>query len=127
MQQKDGRLPILKKRLKELQGDMYATDFAKKLGLSRATVGFYLNGDRIPDSETLIQICQRCNVSADYLLGLTDVKHLGDPDKRVICDATGLSEEVVDLLMADHGSANPSHLAFLVGAFLTAITTGKME
>lgn len=44
MQQNGGRLPIMKMRLKELQGDMSATDFAKKIGLSRQTVGFYLNG-----------------------------------------------------------------------------------
>lgn len=65
-----GRLPELRTRLRELQGDMSTTDFAEKLGLSRQTVGFYLNGNRIPDSETLIQICKACHVSADWLLGI---------------------------------------------------------
>ena len=65
-----GRLPGLRSRLAELQGNMSTTDFAQKLGLSRQTVGFYLNGDRIPDSETLIKICKSCNVSADWLLGI---------------------------------------------------------
>lgn len=65
-----GRLPELRARLRELQGNMSVTDFADKLGLSRQTVGFYLNGNRIPDSETLIQICNACQVSADWLLGI---------------------------------------------------------
>lgn len=70
MKKKD-RLPIFRQRLNELLGDMTTTEFAKKVGLSRQTMGFYLNGDRIPDSAILIQICKTCNVSADYLLGLS--------------------------------------------------------
>lgn len=97
MQQKEGRLPVMKERLKELQGGMSATDFAKKIGLSRQTVGFYLNGDRIPDSETLIQICQNCHVSADWLLGLSTEKTL-DGSAQSASRYTGLSGEVVAFL-----------------------------
>lgn len=72
--QKPNRLPVLRERLNELLGGMSSTEFAKKIGLSRQTVGFYLNGDRIPDSETLLQICEKCGVSADWLLGLAKEK-----------------------------------------------------
>ena len=65
MEEKEGRLPVMKERLKKLQGGESVTDFAKRLGLSRQTAGFYLNGDRIPDSETLMQICRSSRVSAD--------------------------------------------------------------
>ena len=68
------RKPVFRDNLRELMGDLSVTDFAQKIGLSRQTVGFYLNGDRIPDCETLVQICSKCDVSADYLLGLTDIK-----------------------------------------------------
>lgn len=94
MQQNGGRLPIMKMRLKELQGDMSATDFAKKVGLSRQTVGFYLNGDRIPDSETLIQICRSCNVSADWLLGLSFEKTV-DSSLQGACAYTRLSADAL--------------------------------
>lgn len=77
-----GRLPSLRIRLRELQGSMSTTDFAKKLDLSRQTVGFYLNGERIPDSETLIKICTRCNVSADWLLGI-ETEELGLSQKAI--------------------------------------------
>lgn len=81
-----GRLPELRARLRELQGNMSVTDFADKLGLSRQTVGFYLNGNRIPDSETLIQICNACHVSADWLLGIEK-------------EDLGLSHKVVEQLI----------------------------
>lgn len=96
--EKKDRLPIFRKRLNELLGDMTTTEFAEKVGLSRQTMGFYLNGDRIPDSATLIQICEACNVSADYLLGLSDVS---SPDIQIqeIVKATGLSEKNVNFLI----------------------------
>ena len=96
--EKNDRLPIFRERLKELMGDMSITEFAGKIGLSRQTMGFYLNGDRIPDSETLIQICKTCNVSADYLLGLSKVR---SPEMKIqgIVAATGLSEENVNFLI----------------------------
>lgn len=46
------------------------TEFSKFLDMSRQTVGFYLNGNRVPDALTLIKIAEKCNVSADWLLGL---------------------------------------------------------
>ncbi|MEF2838612.1 MAG: helix-turn-helix transcriptional regulator [Oscillospiraceae bacterium] len=89
------RMPVLREKLLEQQGDdMSATDFADKLGLSRQTVGFYLSGKRIPDSETLAQICERCNVSADYLLGLSDDPNIKSPT----IDQLGLSPGAVKQL-----------------------------
>ena len=89
------RMPVLRQKLLEQQGDdMSATDFADKLGLSRQTVGFYLSGKRIPDSETLAQICKRCNVSADYLLGLSDDPNIKSPT----IDQLGLSPGAVKQL-----------------------------
>lgn len=95
--QQNGRFPTFKKRLNEMLGDMSVTEFAKKLGLSRQTVGFYLNGDRIPDVETLAQICDKCKVSADWLLGLSDFMCV-DPNIHMICEYTGLSEKSIHAL-----------------------------
>ena len=78
----NGRIPVLRARLAELQGSMTTTEFADKLDLSRQTVGFYLNGERIPDSETLIKICKNCKVSADWLLGL-EAEELGLSQKAI--------------------------------------------
>lgn len=91
------RLPIFTKRFRELQDYRPNTEFADFLGISRQTVGFYLNGDRIPDSEKLKQIAERCGVSSDWLLGLTDIR-TPDTGIRSACDVTGLSEASISTL-----------------------------
>lgn len=64
------KLPIFAERLAELKGGMSAPEFATVISVSRQTVNFYLRGERIPDAETLCRICERCGVSADWLLGI---------------------------------------------------------
>lgn len=93
----NGKLPIFKNRLEGIKGELSVTDFAEKLGLSRQTTGFYLNGNRIPDILTLRQICEECNVSADYLLGLSDVKS-SNLDVKAAVELTGLSEASIQYL-----------------------------
>lgn len=88
------RFPIFRERFRELQGDRSNTEFAELLGISRQTVGFYCNGDRIPDALGLKEIALTCGVSADWLLGLSDVK-TNDIKLREICEATGLSERAL--------------------------------
>lgn len=85
------RFPIFRERFRELQGDRSNTEFAEFLGISRQTVGFYCNGDRIPDALGLREIAEKCKVSSDWMLGLSDVK-TNDIKLREICEATGLSE-----------------------------------
>lgn len=92
-----GKLPVFRERLRNLQGDLTTTAFAEKLGLSRQTIGFYINGDRIPDILTLRQICEKCDVSADYLLGLSDILTSNATAQSAI-EYTGLSEDNVDFL-----------------------------
>lgn len=66
-------VPAFHKRLSELKGDMMLIDFSNQFGLSRITVGSYLNGKSIPDILTLYMICKHYNVSSDWLLGLSDI------------------------------------------------------
>ncbi len=47
-------------------------EFAKKIGISRSTIGMYETGAREPDFETLEKIADFFNVDIDYLLGRTD-------------------------------------------------------
>lgn len=93
--EKPNRFPVLRERLNILLGNMSTKDFAEKVGLTRQTMGFYLNGDRIPDSLTLAQICKNCNVSADWLLGFSD-----DPAVRPCAvDDLGLSTDSVNNIL----------------------------
>lgn len=91
------KMPIFADRFLELRGKRTQEEFAKFLGISRPTVGFYEAGQRLPDALVLRQIAEKCNVSADYLLGLTDEK-TPDMDIRSICECTGLSLKSVVFL-----------------------------
>lgn len=90
------RLPVFAKRFAELRGDKTQGEFADFLGISRPTVGFYENGTRIPDALVLRQIAEKCDVSSDWLLGLTDIRSV-DSDIQRIGKYIGLSEKSVTL------------------------------
>ena len=96
MERKNDRLPIFTERFRELQGEKTNTEFADFLGISRQTVGFYCNGDRVPDALTLIKISQKCGVSADWLLGLSDYKN--KETESTSAKELGLSEKSVNFL-----------------------------
>lgn len=96
---KEGRFPIFKERFRKLQGEMSNTEFADFLGVSRQTVGFYCNGDRIPDALGLREIAEKCGVSADWLLGLTSVEH-PTGNFRLACEYSGLSEDALSTIRA---------------------------
>ena len=61
-------------RLKELREEKGLTlvQLAKELKFSHVAVGRWERKARIPNIEALIVIAKYFNVSADYLLGLTD-------------------------------------------------------
>lgn len=95
----NNRLPIFTKQFRELQGERTNTEFADFLGISRQTVGFYCNGDRIPDAQILRDIAKKCNVSSDWLLGLTDIRN---PDTNIAfaLQYLGLSDSSAKTLLA---------------------------
>ena len=45
---------------------------AQKISMSQGVVNNYCTGKREPSLDVLVSICKVLNVSADYLLGLTD-------------------------------------------------------
>ena len=118
------RFPEFRDAFLELMGDMTLDQFSKKLEMSRATVGFYAAGQRIPDALGLKKIAEKCNVSADWLIGLSDVKSV-DMDIRSACQYTGLTEKTVKLLHNGEKGFNfvgvKEFFNFLMG--LPAVTT----
>lgn len=89
------RLPVFQERFKELRGDLTQAQFADKLGLSRPTIGLYESGARIPDAEVLRTIAICCNVSVDYLLGLSSTPAVSE-DMRTAVKVTGLTEKAIE-------------------------------
>lgn len=64
---------IVVERLNELCDGMTVTEFANKVGLTADTVGGYLRGDKTPQIVYLKRIADRFGVSADWIIGRTDV------------------------------------------------------
>lgn len=91
-------LPIFRERLDELRGEMSYADFAEFLGMSRATIGFYLAGKRIPNAADLKKIAQKCHVTSDYLIGMDSAR---THERSSIADSlcvTGATVERLDVL-----------------------------
>lgn len=60
-------------------------DLARELRSGRATVANYETGYRSPDIETILRLCEIFGVSADYLLGRSDL-----PDPQLTADEADL-------------------------------------
>lgn len=74
---------------------------SEAVGIARQTLGNYENDSRKPDSEIIIRLSRTLGVSADYLLGLTEVE---TPSQTIqaIHKTTGLSEEAIMHLHIDY-------------------------
>lgn len=61
-------------RLREIRKyhDVNQTDVADLLGISQQHYSMYEMGKRILNAEQIIKICRKYNISADYLLGLSN-------------------------------------------------------
>ena len=90
----DTRFSARIKEIRDLNG-WTQLEFADKIGCSRATYNHYENGNRHPDDTIIREICKAANISADYLLGLSNTKN---PALHAISRETGLSEETIDYL-----------------------------
>ena len=67
---------------------------AKALGISRQAISYYMNGTSLPDIESLEKISRLLEVSADYLLGISEYKSI-DSDIAQASITTGLSEDAI--------------------------------
>ncbi len=73
-------------------------DVADALGVSRQSIGFYLNGTNQPTIGNLIKLVDYFHVSFDYLLGKTESRK-PERDLRNAAEITGLSDDAIDALI----------------------------
>ena len=65
---------LFAQRLKELREEqgLSMSNMAKQMGISHAQISCWEAGTRSPLMESIIALCKFFNVSADYLIGLSD-------------------------------------------------------
>ena len=73
------------------------TALAHELKISRQAVSQYQDGSTQPNLQKLVEISRYFNVSADWLLGLTDTQNI-DSTARAAVEYTKLSERTINLL-----------------------------
>lgn len=90
---------IINQRIKELIDNSGKTrqEIAKDLNCDTSTITKHYNGDRDITTFFLIKYANLFNVSADYILGLSDVKTT-DIKLKSVCEFTGLSEDSIKAL-----------------------------
>lgn len=66
---------VFKVRFKEelQQSGLTIQQFADLVGVSPEMVTQYYTTKKLPKLDTFVKICKALNVSADYLLGLSDI------------------------------------------------------
>jgi len=88
---------IFAERIKELRTELGLNqgEFADKVGVSRGAMSYYEQEARTPDLNVLHSICEKCGVSADYMIGL-----IPDRDRAVsdVCLETDLLPKAVKTL-----------------------------
>jgi transcriptional regulator with XRE-family HTH domain len=85
---------LLSDRLKELRNEhnLLQKEIAKKLKITTSAYGFYEQGKRTPDTETLNKIAEFYSVSIDYLLGRTNIRDSADKIANSLNNNPELSE-----------------------------------
>lgn len=94
---------------------------AEAIGVSRQAIGQWKDGNTLPDIVSLTKIADYFNVSADYLLGRSDVASV-DPSQKIqtVCEVTKLSEEAVNkLILLDEQNAKYEDTKEVVSRFVS--------
>ena len=65
---------LIGQKIKEIriENKLNQSEFGKILSVSQDTVSLWEKGKSLPNTEFVIAICKKFNVSANYILGLED-------------------------------------------------------
>lgn len=72
-----------------LEKKMTQRQVADIIGLAISAVSSYESGSRYPSYDVLVQLARIFHVTTDYLLGMTDKRHI---------DVTGLNDSEIELI-----------------------------
>lgn len=76
---------IFSERIKEIRNARNETqkEFAKFVNSTAATISAYENGTKNPSLEVVANIANKCNVSIDWLCGLSDKKQINKKNRNL--------------------------------------------
>ncbi len=117
---------IISKRLKEcrIKNNLSQEKVAKEFKVQRQIISYFETGKRLPNILDIIKFAKLYNTSADYLLGLSDVKTV-DSDIKFICDYTGLDETAVGIL--NYYSDYDNYMANVISILVRSEELGIMK
>ena len=102
-------------------------DLAKHLGIQDNAVSYFCKGDRTPNTAQLAEICDYLEISADYLLGRSEVAS-NSITVQQIAEKTGLSEKNIEDMILCNRDIIPGDLNdFLNFILQTAMDTGLVR
>lgn len=105
---------IIKERLKEVfDGDTQET-IAGKLHISQSGVSKLLSGAQLPTADLLADISSTYNVSVDWLMGKSDVKHIATNNDLSYESAVRAILELRKKHAIESGNENPKEQKFIV-------------
>ena len=104
---------VFSARLKELRQECGLTieEFASEVGVSKSSVGYYENQNRLPDLAIAARMADILNVTTDYLVGRSNAR-TQTPKLKNICDYVGLSDKSIEML-AQLKTENPKRLSVI--------------
>ena len=116
---------IFATRLKEIRQELHKTqkEFAEFVNSTPATISAYENGSKNPSLEIVINIAKECNVSIDWLCGLSENKTPGKTfdTYRDIVNILFELDKYVAIVFAEDNENNHQNIGFddyLINEFL---------
>ena len=95
-ERRNAGFPSRLRQLRNKKGESQAT-LAKELMVTKSTISLYETGDNVPDARTIRRMAEHFDVSADYLLGLSE-SETNDKDMQFVGDYLGLSSDAINTL-----------------------------
>ena len=84
---------LIAKRLTEL--NMTNAELADEIGISRSTVGDWIQGISVPKSDKVVPICNKLKITVYEFFGVSDPSNLSS-DERKVLDAYKEQPEMQD-------------------------------
>lgn len=96
-------------RLKQIRKErgLNKKQMADLLNIGRVAYGNYENGTRHPECTIIPDFCKKLDVTADYLLGISDTRN---PVYAKVAETTGLNEEAILYLKRIRNSSFSEHV-----------------